>query len=134
MDVPKSVVIVCLLIPIFVLLMHECELKSAYIFPGITNISRMRTPAFESLKEWVAPHYDFLSELLSKDIRACVVDGKCKGMGGIEAQIIGYAASCAVYDHYVEKRGESSYISGYSVGVFAAFYAARSISFLNGVG
>ncbi len=107
--------------------------KSAYIFPGITNIENMRAIEHEMLQKWISPYYDFLSVLLSIDIKECISGAGYKKLTGIDSQIIGYAVSCAVYDFYVKKRGVLEYVSGYSVGMFSAFYAARSISFISGV-
>ncbi|WAK01063.1 hypothetical protein [Methylobacter sp. YRD-M1] len=110
-----------------------CKTKSAYIFPGITNISNMRDSVHEVLIQWIKPYNYSLSELLSKDVLECISNKSYHKLNDFDRQVIGYTASCAVYDAYIKRRGLSEYISGYSMGIFGALYAARSISFMTGI-
>ncbi len=108
--------------------------KIAYISSGITNFINLDTYTHESFISWVeSQEFDFSTFMSSDDSFSLIVKGEYARLASIDTQIVGYAFSCMMYESYLNTIGKPAYVSGYSMGVFSALYAAESISLVSGL-
>jgi len=108
--------------------------KTAYISSGITDFRRLDTCLHNDFIIWIeSQEFNFTDFLFSDSSFSFIIRNEYIRLASIDAQIVGYAFSCMMYDSYLSKIGNPAYVSGYSMGVFSALYAAESISLVSGL-
>ena len=112
--------------------MSDATSKTAYMFPGVSDLTQMSVPVHDALINCLESRVDDISSFLSTLTVACLKDKRYENLTSIDSQIVGYFTSCAVFDTLRQHRGDPDYLGGYSVGVFPALYASGAVSFVDG--
>jgi trans-AT polyketide synthase/acyltransferase/oxidoreductase domain-containing protein len=105
---------------------------TAYIFPGTAVEWSGHEAAFWATRAAAFEEAVRLAEQVSGEALLPVF-GRDHAFGDRAAQFLTYAFSCTAFDLLTEKVGPPAFAAGYSMGIYAAVYAAGGCSFLTGL-
>lgn len=109
-------------------------MKKAFIFPAF--ISEFTLKELEFLvqnKIDINTYIHKISTTLNINLPNFSYDSVDYNKNELYAQLLAYAFSCAFNDILISKGIKQDYVAGYSMGVYAAMYSAKSISFEDGI-
>ncbi len=108
--------------------------KIAFVFPGIGVELTDREPAlYIKYKSMYTPFFEEGSALANADLADALLSGTIAQLGERESQLFIYCFSCGTFQVYAQKKLLPDLVAGYSFGIYTALYAAKVISFSEGL-
>lgn len=109
-------------------------MKTAFIFPAfITDYTEKEVDFLISNGININTYIEKVSSIVERDLHPFSYESGFYKNDELLSQIIAYLFGCAISDSLRIKSIEPNYVSGYSMGIYAALYAAKSISIEEGV-
>ncbi len=108
------------------------ESKTAFIFPAfITEFTRKEIDFLKINSVDINDYLNRISNVLNLELPEFSYDNKLY-REELNSQILAYTISCAFTDILLSKAIFPDYLSGYSMGIYASLYTAKSVSFETG--
>ena len=108
------------------------ESKTAFIFPAfITEFTRKEIDFLKINSVDINDYLNRISNVLNLELSEFSYDNKLY-REELNSQILAYTISCAFTDILLSKAIFPDYLAGYSMGIYASLYTAKSISFETG--
>jgi [acyl-carrier-protein] S-malonyltransferase len=109
-------------------------MKAAFIFPAfITNYTGKEIDFLTQNGVDFSKYISQASKVLGEDLPEFSYNNSIYQSDELFSQFIAYLFACAMNDVIREKNIVPDYISGYSMGIYASLYAARSINIEDGL-
>jgi len=109
-------------------------MSTGFIFPAfISEYIGNEPEILQSYSDDFGRYLAEASEFLNLDLKSFSVDNKLYINNEIYAQYISYIFGCSMADILEKKNIVPTFISGYSMGLYACLYCSRSISFTQGL-
>ena len=107
--------------------------KRAFIFPAFISEFTHQETDFLKQNSFDINHYlQRISKAVQVDLPGFSYNSEEYLSSELNSQLLAYAFSCSFNDILLKKNINPDYIAGYSMGIYAAFYSAESISFEDG--
>ncbi len=109
-------------------------MKTAFIFPAfVTEYLGNELTVLEELSAGFSQYLEKISRITGDNYQDFSPDNPVFIENELRSQIISYTFSCSLADTLIPRGLIPDYLSGYSMGLYAALYAGGSIDFESGV-
>jgi [acyl-carrier-protein] S-malonyltransferase len=109
-------------------------LKTSIIFPAfVSEYSGFEEAALKDFENNFASRLKYASETTGQDLTGFDFQNRNFLNDELKSQYISYLFSCSLSDILKSEKIHSSFVSGYSMGIYAALYYCGSVTFSDGL-
>ena len=108
--------------------------KTAFIFPAfISEFTEKELPFLKENEVNISNYINIASEVLGYNLPDFTYANNEYIKSEFLSQVIAFIFSCSINDALVKRNIKPHLVAGYSMGVYAALYSSKSISFTDGL-